>query len=142
MNSQCSLFLHVSPFLYSPYISMLSFSYLYFIFWSRIRLCLVIYRTLGSSMFLLLFFEPVSIAFETLQVKLLDPVRYQYLSNQKILWDMSTQVDLIVWFGKYALQAILVHGFQLLDIWLHHSAVSNTNCQRFKLFDTSAAGYF
>lgn len=69
-------------------------------FW--IRLCLVIYRMLGSSMFLLLFFEPLSIAFETLQ-------------------------------------AILVHGFQLLDIWLH-SAGNSANCQRFKFLDTSAAG--
>ncbi|KAB1210858.1 E3 ubiquitin protein ligase RIN2 [Morella rubra] len=59
-------------------------------FW--IRLCLVIYRTLGSYMFLLLFFEPFSVAFETMQ-------------------------------------AILVHGFQLLDIWLHHSAGSSANCQ-------------
>ncbi|XP_041007635.1 E3 ubiquitin protein ligase RIN2-like isoform X1 [Juglans microcarpa x Juglans regia] len=82
---------------YSVLLLVLSVDY----FW--IRLCLVIYRTLGSSMFLLLFFEPISIAFETLQ-------------------------------------AILVHGFQLLDIWLHHSAGSNTNFQRFKLFDTSAAG--
>ncbi|KAM3730422.1 hypothetical protein ACB098_12G086400 [Castanea mollissima] len=70
------------------------------LFW--IRLCLVIYRMLGSSMFLLLFFEPFSIAFETLQ-------------------------------------AILVHGFQLLDIWLH-SAGNSANCQRFKFLDTSAAG--
>ncbi|KAJ9140004.1 hypothetical protein P3X46_030692 [Hevea brasiliensis] len=70
-------------------------------FW--IRLCLVIYRTLGSSMFLLLFFEPFSIAFETMQ-------------------------------------AMLVHGFQLLDIWLHHSAGNSTNCQRFKFFDAIAAG--
>ncbi|OAY48146.1 E3 ubiquitin protein ligase RIN2 [Manihot esculenta] len=70
-------------------------------FW--IRLCLVIYRTLGSSMFLLLFFEPFSIAFETMQ-------------------------------------AMLVHGFQLLDIWFHHSAGNSTNCQRFKLFDAIAAG--
>ncbi|GFY84302.1 RPM1 interacting protein 2 [Actinidia rufa] len=36
-------------------------------FCARIKLCLVIYRTLDSSMFLLLFFEPLSIAFETLQ---------------------------------------------------------------------------
>uniref|UniRef100_A0A2N9ELL9 RING-type E3 ubiquitin transferase n=1 Tax=Fagus sylvatica TaxID=28930 RepID=A0A2N9ELL9_FAGSY len=44
-------------------------------------------------MFLLLFFEPFSIAFETMQ-------------------------------------AILVHGFQLLDIWIH-SAGNSANCQRF-----------
>ncbi|KAJ4706225.1 E3 ubiquitin protein ligase RIN2 [Melia azedarach] len=71
------------------------------IFW--MRLCLVIYRTLGSSMFLLLFFEPLSVAFETMQ-------------------------------------AVLVHGFQLLDIWLHHSAGNSTNCERSKLFGTLAAG--
>ncbi|CAL5366944.1 unnamed protein product [Camellia sinensis] len=66
-----------------------------------IKLCLGIYSTLESAMFLLLFFEPLSIAFETLQ-------------------------------------AVVVHGFQLLDIWLHHSAGNRTNCQ--KLFDISAAG--
>uniref|UniRef100_A0A5B6YUK8 RING-type E3 ubiquitin transferase n=1 Tax=Davidia involucrata TaxID=16924 RepID=A0A5B6YUK8_DAVIN len=67
-----------------------------------IRMCLEIYRTSSSSMFILLFFEPLSVAFETLQ-------------------------------------AIVVHGFQLLDIWLHHSAENSTNCQRSKLFDISAA---
>ncbi|XP_062153725.1 E3 ubiquitin protein ligase RIN2 isoform X1 [Alnus glutinosa] len=82
---------------YSVLLLVLSVDFLW------IRLCLVIYRALGSSMFLLLFFEPFSIAFETLQ-------------------------------------AILVHGFQLLDVWLHHSAGSSENCQRFKFFDTSAAG--
>nr|XP_017188917.2 E3 ubiquitin protein ligase RIN2 isoform X1 [Malus domestica]XP_017188918.2 E3 ubiquitin protein ligase RIN2 isoform X1 [Malus domestica]XP_017188919.2 E3 ubiquitin protein ligase RIN2 isoform X1 [Malus domestica] len=71
------------------------------IFW--IRLCVVIYKTLGLSMFLLLLFEPFSIAFETLQ-------------------------------------AILVHGFQLLDIWIHHSAWNSSNCESSKLFDTSAVG--
>lgn len=34
----------------------------------------------------------------------------------------------------------MVHGFQLLDIWLHHSAWNDANCERSKLFDTSAAG--
>ncbi|CAI0404843.1 unnamed protein product [Linum tenue] len=38
------------------------------------------------------------------------------------------------------LQAMLVHGFQLLDIWLHHSAGDSANCQRFKFFDTLRAG--
>lgn len=71
------------------------------IFW--IQLCLVIYRTLNLPVFLLLLFEPLSIAFETLQ-------------------------------------AILVHGFQLLDIWIHHSAWNSSNCDRYKLFNTSAAG--
>ncbi|XP_042494923.1 E3 ubiquitin protein ligase RIN2-like [Macadamia integrifolia] len=68
-----------------------------------IQLCLIIYKTLGSTMFLLLFFEPLGIAFETLQ-------------------------------------AIMVHGFQLLDIWHRQSAESSTDCQRSHIFDRSAAG--
>ncbi|CAN1265357.1 E3 ubiquitin protein ligase RIN2 [Linum perenne] len=71
------------------------------LFW--IRVCLGIYRTSGSPMLLLLFFEPLSIAFETMQ-------------------------------------AMLVHGFQLLDIWHHHSAGDSANCQRFKFFDSLRAG--
>ncbi|EOY22892.1 PREDICTED: E3 ubiquitin protein ligase RIN2 isoform X2 [Theobroma cacao] len=71
-------------------------------FW--IWLSFVIYRTLNSSMFLLLFFEPLSIAFETMQ-------------------------------------AILVHGFQLLEISLH-SVGNSADCQRAKHFDLSAAGSF
>ncbi|KAI3519561.1 hypothetical protein L1887_08771 [Cichorium endivia] len=68
-----------------------------------IRTCLIIYQTLPSSVLLLLFFEPLSIAFETLQ-------------------------------------AILVHGFQLLDIWLHHSAGNTTDSKISKLLDMSTAG--
>lgn len=49
-----------------------------------IALCVIIYRSLSSSLFLLLFFEPLCIAFETLQ-------------------------------------AVMVHGFQLADIWQRHS---------------------
>jgi autocrine motility factor receptor len=62
------------PILSSPFYAFffLIYSILFlFIVADRIRLCLVIYRALGSSMFLLLFFEPFSIAFETLQVLLL-----------------------------------------------------------------------
>ena len=33
-----------------------------------------------------------------------------------------------------------MHGFQFLDIWIHHSAWSSSNCERFKIFNTSAAG--
>ncbi|KAL4563034.1 hypothetical protein LXL04_027065 [Taraxacum kok-saghyz] len=68
-----------------------------------IRVCVAIYQTLPSSMFLLLFFEPLSIAFETLQ-------------------------------------AILVHGFQLVDIWVHNSVGNTTNSKISKLLDMSAAG--
>lgn len=69
------------------------------------RVCLIVYRTISSSLFLLLFFEPLSIAFETLQ-------------------------------------AILVHGFQLLDVYIHDSANDISNSRISKLFDISAAGSF
>ncbi|KAI3943938.1 hypothetical protein MKW92_023563 [Papaver armeniacum] len=68
-----------------------------------LRLCIIIYKSLGSTMFLLLFFEPLSIAFETVQ-------------------------------------AVMVHGFQLLDMWQRHSVESNTDCQSSLLFSRSVAG--
>ncbi|CAA6663303.1 unnamed protein product [Spirodela intermedia] len=55
------------------------------------RFCMVIYKVLDSSMFLLLFFEPSSIAFETLQ-------------------------------------ALMVHGFHLLELWNRHSADHSMEC--------------
>ncbi|XP_019427189.1 PREDICTED: E3 ubiquitin protein ligase RIN2-like isoform X2 [Lupinus angustifolius] len=85
-----------TPWTYLRVYSALLFVFLVDVFW--IRLCLVIYRTHRSSLFLLLFFEPFSIAFETLQ-------------------------------------AILVHGFQLVDIWC-----SSSDCRRPELFDKLAAG--
>ncbi|PON56265.1 43kDa postsynaptic protein [Parasponia andersonii] len=90
-----------TPMTYFRVYSVLLLVLIVDIFW--VQLCLVIYRTLNISVFLLLLFEPLSIAFETLQ-------------------------------------AMLVHGFQLLDIWIHHSAWSSSNCDRFKFFNTSAAG--
>ncbi|KAK6132206.1 hypothetical protein DH2020_034064 [Rehmannia glutinosa] len=68
-----------------------------------ILLCLTIYNASSSSMFLLLFFEPLSIAFETLQ-------------------------------------AMVVHGFQLLEIWLHHTAGDSANCRLYKMFDITPTG--
>ncbi|KAK7259736.1 hypothetical protein RIF29_25349 [Crotalaria pallida] len=90
-----------TPWTYLRVYSALLFVFVVDVLW--IRLCQAIYRTHGSSMFLLLFFEPFSIAFETLQ-------------------------------------AILVHGFQLLDIWLNHSTCNSSDCQRPKLFDSLTAG--
>ncbi|KAF9614261.1 hypothetical protein IFM89_016553, partial [Coptis chinensis] len=90
-----------TPWTYFRVFSVLLFVLSIDVFW--IRICMLIYRSLGSTMFLLLFFEPLSIAFETLQ-------------------------------------AIMVHGFQLLDMWLRHSAESNTSCERSHLFDKLAAG--
>ncbi|OIV95532.1 hypothetical protein TanjilG_11116 [Lupinus angustifolius] len=85
-----------TPWTYLRVYSALLFVFLVDVLW--IRLCLGIYRTHESSLFLLLFFEPLSIAFETLQ-------------------------------------AILVHGFQLVDIWCN-----NSDCRRPKLFDSITAG--
>ncbi|KZV41418.1 hypothetical protein F511_12146 [Dorcoceras hygrometricum] len=68
-----------------------------------ILLCLTIYSVSSSSISLLLFFEPSSIGFETLQ-------------------------------------AIVVHGFQLLEIWLHHYARDGANCRLSKIFDISPTG--
>ncbi|CAN7081672.1 unnamed protein product [Brassica oleracea var. botrytis] len=68
-----------------------------------IKLSLMTYNTTGSSVYLLLLFEPCSIAFETLQ-------------------------------------ALLIHGFQLLDMWINHLAASNSDCQRSKLVDSMTAG--
>lgn len=90
-----------TPWTYFRVFSALLFVLAVDIFW--IRMCLLLFKALDSSMFLLLFFEPLSVAFETMQ-------------------------------------AILVHGFQLLDIWLHHSAGNSTNCARSKFFDALAAG--
>ncbi|CAN7014426.1 hypothetical protein IGI04_013177 [Brassica rapa subsp. trilocularis] len=68
-----------------------------------IKLSLMTYNTTGSSVYLLLLFEPCSIAFETLQ-------------------------------------ALLIHGFQLLDMWINHLAASNSDCQRSKFLDSMTAG--
>ncbi|CAD5329001.1 putative chromatin regulator PHD family [Arabidopsis thaliana] len=70
-------------------------------FW--IKLSLMTYNTIGSAVYLLLLFEPCSIAFETLQ-------------------------------------ALLIHGFQLLDMWINHLAVKNSDCQRSKFIDSMTAG--
>ncbi|KAG8390247.1 hypothetical protein BUALT_Bualt01G0063900 [Buddleja alternifolia] len=68
-----------------------------------ILLCVTIYIETSSSMYLLLFFEPSSIAFETLQ-------------------------------------AIVVHGFQFLEIWLHDSADDSADCRLLKSFNIYSAG--
>ncbi|CAH1438892.1 unnamed protein product [Lactuca virosa] len=68
-----------------------------------ITTCALIHKKIPSPVLLLLFFEPLGIAFKTLK-------------------------------------GILVHGFQLLDILLHHSARNTTNNSKIsKLLDTSAA---
>ncbi|KHN25833.1 E3 ubiquitin protein ligase RIN2 [Glycine soja] len=90
-----------TPWTYLRVYSALLFVFMVDVLW--IRFCLTIYRTHGSSMYLLLFFEPFSIVFETLQ-------------------------------------AILIHGFQLLDIWLHHSACNSNDFRTPKLLDMLTAG--
>ncbi|XVF49357.1 hypothetical protein PTKIN_Ptkin04bG0005100 [Pterospermum kingtungense] len=91
-----------TPWAYFRVFSVFLFVLCFNFFW--IWLSFVLYKRVNSSMFLLLFFEPLSIAFETMQ-------------------------------------AILVHGFQLLEISLH-SVGNSADCQRAKLFDLSATGSF
>lgn len=99
----------------------------------RILLCLTIYSAMTSSIYLLLFFEPSSIAFETLQVMLL----FLLDQNKHV---MENEFELTV--CKFFIQAIVVHGFQLLDIWMHHSAGDAANCRLSKIFNMSSAGDF
>ncbi|KAE9464996.1 hypothetical protein C3L33_03093, partial [Rhododendron williamsianum] len=87
-----------TPWTYLRVYSVLLFVIASDLLW--INLCLLISPTLGSSLFLLLFFEPLSIAFETSQ-------------------------------------AVVMHGFQLLDIWIHHTSGNGSICERSKLFDIS-----
>ncbi|XP_078439776.1 E3 ubiquitin protein ligase RIN2-like [Wolffia australiana] len=63
------------------------------LFW--MRFCMNIYNALDSTMLLLLFFEPLSIAFETLQ-------------------------------------ALMIHGFHLLELWNRQSANHVMDCLGFK----------
>ncbi|KAH6771297.1 RPM1 interacting protein 2 [Perilla frutescens var. hirtella] len=91
----------VTPWTYFRVYSALLLVFSVDLLW--ILLCLMIYRATTLSTFLLLFFEPSSIAFETLQ-------------------------------------AIVVHGFQLLDIWMHHCAGDAANCRLSKIFNMSSAG--
>ncbi|XP_074319587.1 E3 ubiquitin protein ligase RIN2-like [Silene latifolia] len=66
-----------------------------------IWVCATVAGPLVSSTYWLLFFEPLSIAFETLQ-------------------------------------AMVLHGFQLMDMCFNHSAVESSDCQRSKLLDLTA----
>ncbi|KAH9602354.1 hypothetical protein KSS87_020019 [Heliosperma pusillum] len=63
--------------------------------------CATVAGPLVPSTYWLLFFEPLSIAFETLQ-------------------------------------AMILHGYQLMDMWLNHSALESSDCQRSKLLDFTA----
>nr|KAJ0215005.1 hypothetical protein LSAT_V11C300130870 [Lactuca sativa] len=91
-----ALLFTTSKLQFTPTICMLSNIHLYL-------LLNLSSNKLRASMFLLVFFEPLCIAFETLQ-------------------------------------AILVHRFQLVDIWVHHSTGNTTNSKISKLLDMSAAG--
>lgn len=101
------------------------------IYYCRILLCLRIYSVTTSSMYLLLFFEPSSIAFETLQVLLTF-----FYTKTSLFWS-TCLADV----SNFNLQAIVVHVFQLLDIWMHHAGDS-ANCRLFKILNMSSAGDF
>ncbi|PKA61081.1 E3 ubiquitin protein ligase RIN2 [Apostasia shenzhenica] len=71
------------------------------LFW--IRLCMVAFTSFRSTLYLLSFFEPLSIAFETLL-------------------------------------AVMIHGFQLIDIWHRHSIDNGTDFLGSNDLSKSAAG--
>eukprot|EP01018_Ginkgo_biloba_P037385 Gb_13512 [translate_table: standard] len=71
------------------------------LFW--IQLCLMLSKSAGTSTFWLLLFEPLSIAFETLQ-------------------------------------AVMVHGLQLIDTWHRYTVDDSVHCQGLQPSDRSAAG--
>ncbi|MQL81311.1 hypothetical protein Taro_013748 [Colocasia esculenta] len=75
---------------FSALLMVLSSDLLWYYF-QLMRLCMVIHKALDPSMFFLLFFEPLSIAFETLQ-------------------------------------ALMVHGFQLVEMCHRHSLDSSMDC--------------
>lgn len=115
------------------------------------QLCLLLFKDTGTSTFLLLLFEPLSIAFDTLQVKLstfLVPVLvvhlhaaiyvikeienccrvfglvdYQFLIYIRILW-----------------QAVIVHGMQLLDTWQRQNLDISAHDISLQPSERSAAG--
>lgn len=88
-----------TPWTYFRVYSVLLLVFFVDLLW--IRTCLMFYGTIVSSMFFLLFYEPLSILFETLQ-------------------------------------AIVVHGFQLLDIWIHNPSKDSTYRGISNMFDISA----
>ncbi|OAY63290.1 E3 ubiquitin protein ligase RIN2 [Ananas comosus] len=82
---------------YSALLLVLSADFLW------MKFCTTIYGSYSSPLFVLLFFEPLSIAFETLQ-------------------------------------AIMVHGFQLFEIWQRHSMDSGADFFDFQASYKKAAG--
>ncbi|KAL8160304.1 hypothetical protein V2J09_001841 [Rumex salicifolius] len=58
-------------------------------------------------------------------------------SNSSISW-LSLFEPLSI--GFETLQAIVIHGFQLLDIRIHHSSSDTDECQSSKFLDTSKSG--
>lgn len=108
----------------------------------------MLYGTISSSMFFLLFYEPLSILFETSQVPSQKSFAFPQLNDLSIniyhFFHMEFNIYwvLIKFWGyvKCLFQAIVVHGFQLLDIWLHHSVGNSTYWGISKIFDISAAG--
>ncbi|BBN10487.1 E3 ubiquitin-protein ligase AMFR [Marchantia polymorpha subsp. ruderalis] len=71
------------------------------LFW--MRLCMWVFKDTGTSTFMLLLFEPLSIAFDTLQ-------------------------------------AVVVHGMQLLDTWQRHSLDTSSHVATMQPSERSAAG--
>uniref|UniRef100_A0A0C9RQW2 TSA: Wollemia nobilis Ref_Wollemi_Transcript_22094_2583 transcribed RNA sequence n=1 Tax=Wollemia nobilis TaxID=56998 RepID=A0A0C9RQW2_9CONI len=90
-----------TPWAHLRVFSVLVFVLFFDLLW--IQLCTVVSRGAGTSTFWLLLFEPLSIAFETLQ-------------------------------------AVMVHGLQLIETWHRYTADDTVHCQGLQPSDRSAAG--
>jgi len=116
------------------------------------QLCMLLFKDTGTSTFLLLLFEPLSIAFDTLQVKLppsLVQVLIGLLCACSCYYDIESYcrvwVNVIVnslFSSLFLWQAIIVHGMQLLDTWQRQNLDISSHDISLQPSERSAAGMF
>ncbi|KAL6004966.1 hypothetical protein ACLOJK_005525 [Asimina triloba] len=64
-----------------------------------------------------------------------------------IFWALGSNILLLLFFEPFSMafetaQAIMVHGFQFLELWHRHSLDSSADCGGYLQFDRSAVGSF
>ncbi|XVE56378.1 hypothetical protein DITRI_Ditri04bG0004400 [Diplodiscus trichospermus] len=129
----------VTPWAYFRVFSVFLFVLSFNFFW--IWVSFLLYRTLNSSMFLLLFFEPLSIAFETMQASLVHGFQLLEISLHSVgnsadcqrakLFDLSAAGSLWEWKGILIRNLgffldlatlLMALGHYVLIWWLHGMA--------------------
>lgn len=116
------------------------------------QLCLLLFKETGTSTFLLLLFEPLSIAFDTLQVNL-SPLLIKCLlafcvqlyvicetENYCRVWGYV--IVSCLFSCSFLWQAIIVHGMQLLDTWQRQNLDISAHDISLQPSERSAAGVF